>query len=319
MRRKATKYTGFYQSSKPNLKIKSNYGGNGSKSLKLSLEASLEKLNTTYIDLFYIHWYDFSTSIAELMLALNDLVMSGKVLYLGISDSPAWVVAKANQYARDHGLRQFSVYQGLWNAATRDFERDIVPMCRDEGMGICAYGTLGKGHFMSEEARKAKAENKEGRNILAATEREISVSKVLEKVAERKGSTIHGVAMQYILHKAPYVIALIGGRKVEHLQANIDALDLSLDEEDIDEIDGAYRFEHGFPHEFLSGNHLSDHERSKMAQGPQDIWLTTMLGSIEFVEQTKAITPNAEKIKADKESQAALAKSLAFLKEDKKK
>lgn len=84
------------------------------------------------------------------MLGLNDLVSSGKILYLGISDAPAWVVAKANQYARDHGLRQFSVYQGMWNAGMRDFERDIIPMCKDEGMGLCPYGTLGQGRFQTE-------------------------------------------------------------------------------------------------------------------------------------------------------------------------
>lgn len=250
------------------------------------------------------------------MLALNDLITSGKVLYLGLSDSPAWVAAKANQYARDHGLRQFSVYQGCWNAALRDFEREIVPMCRDEGMGILAYGTLGKGMFQTEEARKAKAKENEGRNMKPPTAREIAVSKVLERVAKRKESTIQAVALQYVRYKAPYVIALIGGRKVEHLAGNIAALELALEDEDLKEIDGAYEFEHGFPHEFLSGDHFKDDEPSKMAQGPQDIWLTTMLGSIDFVQQTKAITPDSAKVKASKEAaKAAMAERMAFLEE----
>lgn len=83
------------------------------------------------------------------MQSLNTLVGQGKVLYLGISDTPAWVVAKANAYAREHGLRPFSVYQGRYSAMMRDLERDIIPMCRDEGMAIHAWGVLGSGTSMS--------------------------------------------------------------------------------------------------------------------------------------------------------------------------
>lgn len=111
-----------------------NFTGNGTKSMHTSVAASLKKLQTDYIDLLYVHWWDFSASIPELMQSLNHLVVQGKVLYLGVSDTPAWVVSKANQYARDHGLRQFCVYQGRWSAASRDFEREIIPMCRDEGV-----------------------------------------------------------------------------------------------------------------------------------------------------------------------------------------
>ncbi len=99
----------------------SNHSGNSHKSLHMSLEASLKKLRTDYIDVLYIHWWDFTTSIEELMQSLNRMVQAGKILYLGVSDTPAWVVSRANQYARDHGMKQFSVYQGLWSASNRDF------------------------------------------------------------------------------------------------------------------------------------------------------------------------------------------------------
>jgi aryl-alcohol dehydrogenase-like predicted oxidoreductase len=89
------------------------------------------------------------------MQSLDHLVKSGKVLYLGVSDTPAWVVAKANQYARDFGLRQFSVYQGLYNAAKRDAERDILPMVRDEGMAFAPWAALGGGKFKTKEQREA--------------------------------------------------------------------------------------------------------------------------------------------------------------------
>jgi len=134
----ATKFTAYYHGAENAAKIthRTNYQGNHSKSLKLSLEASLKKLQTDYVDVLYIHWWDFTTSIPEIMGMLHNVVTSGKVLYLGFSDTPAWIVSKANQYARDHGLTQFVVYQGLWNASVRDFERDILPMCEAEGMAI---------------------------------------------------------------------------------------------------------------------------------------------------------------------------------------
>ena len=103
----ATKYTGGFQQYRGfDEVIQSNYGGNGSKTMKVALEASLKRLKTDYIDLYYVHYWDFSTNIEELMQSLNQLVASGKVIYLGISDTPAWIVSKANQYAR----------VSLWNA-----------------------------------------------------------------------------------------------------------------------------------------------------------------------------------------------------------
>lgn len=156
----ATKFTSYYPGAEKTGKIgvRSNFQGNHSKSLKLSLEGSLKKLQTSYVDVLYIHWWDFTTSIPEIMSMLHHVVASGKVLYLGISDTPAWIVSKANQYARDHGLTQFVVYQGLWSAAVRDFERDILLMCEAEGMAIAPWGALGRGLFATKEELEKKGD-----------------------------------------------------------------------------------------------------------------------------------------------------------------
>lgn len=127
----------------------SNYGGTGTKSMRVAVDDSLKRLRVDYIDLYYVHAWDFATSIPELMQSLNTLVQQGKVLYLGISDTPAWVVTKANAYAREYGLRPFSVYQGRYSAMMRDLERDIIPMARDEGMAIHPWGVLGSGKSFS--------------------------------------------------------------------------------------------------------------------------------------------------------------------------
>ena len=156
----ATKFSTNYQSHLGHEgRINSNFGGNSTKCLNLAIEASLDKLQTSYIDILYVHWWDHTTSVSELMLSLNALLNQGKVLYLGASDCPAWYVAQCNQYARDHGLRGFAVYQGQWSAANRDFERDILSLCTADGMAIAPWGVLGMGEFKT----KAQRESGEGR------------------------------------------------------------------------------------------------------------------------------------------------------------
>ncbi|EME39161.1 aldo/keto reductase-like protein [Dothistroma septosporum NZE10] len=288
----ATKYsTGYMNHEKDKIQI--NYGGNSAKSMKVSVAASLKKLQTNYIDILYIHWWDYSTSIPELMHSLNDLVVSGQVLYLGVSDTPAWVVSKANQYARDHGLRQFVIYQGMWNAAMRDFERDIIPMCRDEGMGLAPYGTLGQGSFQTEEGRKQREKDNPGRKFGAKSLPYVEVSKVLEKLANAKGKAITDVALAYVLQKTPYVFPIVGGRKLEHIQGNVAALQVALSEAEVEEIEAAYPFDAGFPHTFLSGT-LFDGAKPTAAQGPGDVFLTKWQGDIDWVEAPKAIRPSGQ-------------------------
>jgi aryl-alcohol dehydrogenase-like predicted oxidoreductase len=285
----ATKYTVNYMKANED-KIQSNYIGNGTKSMKLSLEASLKKLQTTYIDLFYLHWWDSTTSISEMMHSLNDLVISGKVLYLGISDTPAWIVSMANEYARQQGLRQFTVYQGMWNVGMRDFERDIIPMARHQGMALCPYGVLGQGRFQTEDGYKQREKQKGGRNLLPLTDRDKQISKVLEEIAKAKGVGLLQVALAYVMQKTPYVFPIVGQRKVEHLKSSIAALSVALTDEEMKKVEMGYEFDHGFPHTFLSGS-LFDSGTPRQVEGPGDVWLTKTGGTFDWVEGPRAIRP----------------------------
>lgn len=103
----------------------------------MSIKASLKKLRTDYIDILYVHSWDYTTTVEEMMNSLHNLVVQGKVLYLGVSDTPAWVVSEANTYARMAGKTPFIVYQGAWNIMQRDVERDILPMCIKHGKPVC--------------------------------------------------------------------------------------------------------------------------------------------------------------------------------------
>jgi len=272
----ATKFTTCFRAGHGDKEILANTSGNGTKSLHVSVAASLKKLQTSYIDLLYVHWWDYTVSIPELMQSLNQLVLAGKVLYLGISDTPAWLVSKANEYARNHGLRQFCVYQGRWSAEHRDFERDIIPMCIAEGMGLAPWGALGGGAFKTEEQRKTN----EGRNR-PPSEAAVKVSGVLESLAKKKDTAITSVALAYVMHKAPYVFPIVGGRKIDHLKGNIEALSLELTEEDIKEIEGATPFDIGFP-------------MNTFGNTPDSLWLMNMAGSFDYVQPSKPIPPYKE-------------------------
>ncbi|EJD04770.1 Aldo/keto reductase [Fomitiporia mediterranea MF3/22] len=249
----ATKYTTNYKRAATDIAIKANYVGNHSKSLKLSVEASLKKLRTTYIDILYVHWWDFNTSIEEVMDSLHHLVVAGKVLYLGVSDTPAWVVSAANQYAKDHGKTPFVIYQGAWNVMQRSFEREIIPMARANGLALAPWDVLAAGRLRTDaEEQKRLASGEKGRTIFRAdwwrNEDEKKVCAALEKVAKEVGTDhITAVAIAYVMQKTPYVFPIIGGRKIEHLMANIDALKITLSDEQIKYIESVLPFDPGFP------------------------------------------------------------------------
>ncbi|TVY22653.1 Norsolorinic acid reductase A [Lachnellula hyalina] len=271
----ATKYSSAFRIGHGHEEIIANTVGNGSKSLRVSLENSLKNLQTSYVDLLWVHYWDFTCSIPEMMNSLNDTITSGKVIYIGASDIPAWIVSKANQYARDHGLRQFSVYQGRWSAADRDFEREIIPMTISENMGIAPWGSLGGGKFKTEEQRKAN----QGRNIGEVDENSIKVSRALEVIAKKKNTLITSVALAYVMHKVPYVFPIVGGRSLEHLKGNIQALNLVLEKEDIDYIEAAAPFDIGFP-------------LSMIGRGPEESIWEDLGAHVDHVELLKPIVPH---------------------------
>ncbi|RFU30147.1 hypothetical protein B7463_g6231, partial [Scytalidium lignicola] len=282
----ATKYTSAWRLAHENEEIQANYGGNNKKALHVSVEASLRKLQTSYIDILYVHIWDFTTSIPELMHSLHNLVVASKVLYLGVSNTPAWVVVKANEYARQKGLTPFAIYQCPWSAAERGVERDIIPMCQAEGMGIATFHTLGSGYFKTAAQRAAAAgKPKEGRNVpLVDIPEKIVVAEALEKIASSKNVNITSVALAYIMHKAPYVFPILGGRNINQLKANIEALKLKLSPDDMRKIDSAVPLDFGYPQALLGG--------PGGARSPGDVWPTKSYGHFDWVDGPKPIEPH---------------------------
>ncbi|KAK1977048.1 aldo/keto reductase [Colletotrichum cereale] len=252
----ATKYTSDYKSHTLGKGNAANFTGNHRRSLHTSVRDSLQKLGTDYIDILYLHWWDYTTSIKEIVDSLHILVEQGKVLYLGISDTPAWVVSAANTYAIDHGKTPFSVYQGRWSVLHRDFERDILPMAKMFGMALCPWDVLGSGKFQSKKAIEERKKAGEGLRSFVSTgqqtEMEIKVSEALEEVAREHGvESVTAIALAYVRSKAANVVPIVGGRKVEHLKANIDALKIKLTDDQIAYLESVKDFDVGFPSNFL--------------------------------------------------------------------
>ncbi|OJT14736.1 Aryl-alcohol dehydrogenase [NADP(+)] [Trametes pubescens] len=269
-------YSSDYKRGQDNIKQHSAYVGNSMKSLHISVEQSLKKLRTSYIDILYVHWWDYNTSIEELMNGLHALVQAGKVLYLGISDTPAWVVSSANRYARMSNQTPFSVYQGLWNVFQRDFEREIIPMAHAEGMALAPWNVLAGGKIRSDaEEQRRRETGEKGRTMLdpnwERNETERKVTTMLEQVAAQVGaSNIQAVAIAYLLQKTPYVFPIVGGRKVEHLLANIEALSVVLAPEHIKQIEGVVPFDVGFPSNMIGDG--TDYWFGFKAAGNFDPW-----------------------------------------------
>ncbi|ETS86065.1 aryl-alcohol dehydrogenase AAD14 [Pestalotiopsis fici W106-1] len=255
----STKFTTEYKAHALGRGKTPNHFGNHRGSLHMSVRDSLAKLQTDWIDILYLHWWDHTTSIEEVMDAMHILVEQGKVLYLGISDAPAWVASAVNTYAAAHGKSPFVIYQGRWNVMLRDFERDILPMARHFGMALAPWDVLGGGKLQSKrelEARKAKGESLRsvfsGDMTANQTQDEIRMSEALAQVASEHGTeSVTAVALAYIMSKAPNVFPLVGGRKVRYLHDNIQALKIILTREQIAHLENVVHFNPGFPNNFI--------------------------------------------------------------------
>ncbi|EIT77608.1 voltage-gated shaker-like K+ channel [Aspergillus oryzae 100-8] len=246
----ASKFSSSYKNHESD-KLQSTYGGNGGKSMRVSLELSLQKLQTSYIHLFYLHWSDYTVSIPELMHTLPIWWSAARSFTSGfLITRPGWLLRPINTFV----ITVYANSPCTKVVSFRGFEREILPMYRDENMGEVLWGTLSQGQFHTEAGYKEREQNNPG-------------GKGRHPQMAREQTDLTSIALAYVRHKAPYVFPVVGGRKVEHLRGNIAALDLSLSVEEMAQIEAAYPFDHGFPHTFLSGT-LFDGSTPRTPDGP---------------------------------------------------
>ena len=242
----ATKYTVSRDGADPNA------AGNHRKNLTLSLETSLRRLRTDYIDLYYAHIWDRHTPVEETMRALDDAVRAGKVLYVGISDTPAWVIARANTLAAWRGWSPFVGLQVPYNLLKRDIERELLPMAEAYGMSVATWGPLAGGVLSGKFTRPGGAEA--GTRVAAASvgEREHAIARVVQEVAADLGATPSQVAIAWTMARSRAVHPILGARRLDQLVDNLGALDRSLPAEAVARLEAATGFEVGFPTDFIA-------------------------------------------------------------------
>ena len=237
----ATKYTLSLDAGDPNA------GGNHRKSLVRALEQSLRRLQTDYVDLLYLHMRDATTPIDEAVRALDDQVRLGKVLYVGISDSPAWVVAQANTIADLRGWSPFVALQVPYSAAGRQPERELFPMAASLGLAVVAWGVLEAGILTGKpDAERRWPED-------GVSERVAGVVDAVVGVARERGCTPAQVAIAWARQRPapPTVIPLVAATREAQIVENLGAAGIELDAAELDAIDDAGRLELGFPRDFL--------------------------------------------------------------------
>jgi aryl-alcohol dehydrogenase-like predicted oxidoreductase len=226
-----------------------NGGGNHRKNMIRSIEGSLKRLNTDYIDLLWLHAWDFTTPVAEVMRAFDDLVRQGKVMYIGISDTPAWIVSQANTLAQAHGWAQFIALQIEYSLVERTPERDLIPMATAFDLAITPWSPLAGGVLSGKYARNGNGQaTSRGQNI---PDRSFQIAQTVGEIAQELGCSSAQIALAWILAQSPQMMPILGASKLEQLQDNLKCLDLTLSPEHLQRLDRSSQIELGFPHDFL--------------------------------------------------------------------
>lgn len=239
-----TKYTLYDRPDDPNL------SGNHRKNLVRSLEESLRRLGTDRVDLLWLHMWDFTTPVEEVMRGLDDLVRAGKVLYVGISDAPAWIVARANTLAELRGWTPFVGLQIRYSLIDRAAERELLPMAQALDLAVTPWSVLGAGVLTGKYNRDEPPEEGRAKEGAATVERNLRIAQATVEVAEEAGCTPSQAAIRWTMERPGVVIPLIGARNERQLRDNLGALDVRLTEEQARRLDEASAPDLGFPHDF---------------------------------------------------------------------
>jgi aryl-alcohol dehydrogenase-like predicted oxidoreductase len=240
----ATKYSLRPNSANPH---DPNAGGNNRKNLMRSVESSLKRLGSEYIDLLYLHMWEYMTPVEEVMRGLDDLVRAGKVHYLGLSDTPAYIVAKANMLAALQGLSRVVAIQVPYSLASRDPERELFPMAREDDVAVTVWGIL-SGGVLTGKYRETQATKRYD----SASEMRMSQADKLGEIAKEMGRTPAQVAINWVRQqRSAQIVPILGARSLSQMQDNLGSLDFELSPEQLASIEGLSEFRPGFPWSFL--------------------------------------------------------------------
>ena len=247
----ATKYTNALPGKDPNA------GGNQRKNMMQAIEASLKRLDTDYVDLYWLHIWDQITPVDEVMRGFDDLVRAGKVLYAGISDAPAWWISQANTLADLRGWTRFVALQIEYSLIERTVERELTPMAKALGLTITAWSPLAGGVLSGKyqggtQAKDSRYSSDMMKAFQASGERTEIIVAAVKQVAQQTGRSAAQVSIAWLLHRDQPIIPIIGTRKISQLNNNLAALDVKLNSDQLGLLNQASAIPLGFPHEFYS-------------------------------------------------------------------
>jgi aryl-alcohol dehydrogenase-like predicted oxidoreductase len=240
----ATKYTLADNRTNPNA------SGNNRKNMMRSVEQSLKRLQTDYVDVLYLHIWDDLTPIEEVLRGLDDLVRQGKVNYAAISDTPAWVISKGNTMAELMGWSQFIALQVEYSLLQRTPERELIPMAKHFGMTVTPWAPLAGGALTGKYLRGDRGRIKEESNRL--NENSQRVTKEVVSIAEKLGVEASHVALKWTMQQPMSVIPIVGATKVAQLQENLKTTGLTIPAEDMRHLDEVSAIDLGFPGKFFT-------------------------------------------------------------------
>lgn len=253
----ATKYSTLARPGDP------NSGGSHRKTMFDSVETSLRRLNTDYLDLLYLHVWDFTTPVEEILRGMDDLVRQGKVLYVAISTAPAWQVSRMQAIADLRGWSPLVALQIEYNLIERTAERDLIPMAREMGLGVVPFSPLAGGVLTGKYSRadltatEAVADGtRKGFNIAngALTERNLSIADVVGEVAAELGRTPGQVGLAWTLRNPGVTASIIGARTPAQLEDNLGALEVEFTAAQVARLEEAGAIEPGLPHSLLESD-----------------------------------------------------------------
>ena len=247
----ATKYTLHTRRDDP------NFSGNHRKNMMQSLDGSLKRLKTDFIDLYWLHAWDYTTPEEEILRALDDMVSAGKILYIGISDTPAWIVSRMNAIAELRGWSQFVALQIKYSLLERTVERELLPMARKSDLAVTPWAVIGGG-ILSGKYNKNKDEK--GRALLHKTLKEdhLKIADEVIKIADEAGCSPSQVAINWVRQQPGVIIPIIGARTESQLKDNIDCMKFNLNEEQLNKLNEKSKIDLGFPHKFLASENIRD-------------------------------------------------------------
>jgi aryl-alcohol dehydrogenase-like predicted oxidoreductase len=243
----ATKFTGGMREKDINA------ASNSRKNMMESVNASLKRLKTDYIDLYWVHAWDSITPTEELLRGLDDLVSQGKVLYIGVSDTPAWVVAKSNTMAELRNWSEFIALQIQYSLVERTVERELLPMARAYDMAVTPWGIVGSGVLSGKYNKNAAAEGRGASRSQIVNDRSLKITEEVMRIAEEVNATPTQVAIAWVLNGPANIIPLVGARTLEQWEQNLGCLDVKLDESMMSRLNDISAISPGFPHNMLMG------------------------------------------------------------------